>query len=102
MTQRLCRICRDWHDLNEPWPSACHGHFARYAGSSGIQVIKDIDPYKSTIDGSVIGSRGQHRDHLRAHGCIEVGNEWKPHIPDWDVPGRVDAIKQAMETSRVR
>ena len=39
------------------------------------QVIKDIDPYVSMIDGTVINSRSQHRDHLRANGCIEVGNE---------------------------
>lgn len=39
------------------------------------QVIKDIDPYVSQIDGSLITSRSQHRDHLRAHGCVEVGND---------------------------
>lgn len=38
-------------------------------------VINDIQPYKSVITGEVIGGRKQHRDHLRAHGCIEVGNE---------------------------
>ena len=42
---------------------------------SGPQVIKDIEPYKSMIDGQMITSRTRHRDHLRAHGCIEVGNE---------------------------
>lgn len=39
------------------------------------QVIGDIQPYISQIDGSVISSRSQHRDHLRANGCVEVGNE---------------------------
>jgi len=38
-------------------------------------VIPDIAPYKSTIDGSQITSRAQHRAHLREHNCIEVGNE---------------------------
>lgn len=42
---------------------------------SGPQVIRDIGPYKSMIDGSIIDGRKRHRDHLRAHGCIEVGNE---------------------------
>lgn len=37
----------------------------------------DIKPYRSMIDGSIIGSRSKHREHLRAHGCIEVGNETK-------------------------
>ena len=57
----------------------------------GIQVIKDIEPYRNMIDGKVIGGRRQHRDFLRAHGCIEVGNEQpKPKVegprrPDKDL-----------------
>lgn len=43
--------------------------------SLGPMVIPDIAPYKSMIDGSMITSRSVHRDHLREHGCIEVGNE---------------------------
>lgn len=43
--------------------------------ADGPMVIPDIEPYRSVIDGSVISGRRQHRDHLRAHGCIEVGNE---------------------------
>ena len=48
------------------------------------QVIADIDPYISQIDGSLITSRSQHRDHLRAHGCVEVGNEkMEPRKTSW-------------------
>lgn len=43
------------------------------------RVMPDISPYKSMIDGREITSRSRHREHLRAHGCIEVGNETK-HI----------------------
>jgi hypothetical protein len=39
------------------------------------QIMPDIKPYRSMIDGSVIGSRSHHREHLRAHGCQEVGND---------------------------
>lgn len=38
-------------------------------------VMPDIQPYTSMIDGSQITSRSRHREHLRDHGCIEVGNE---------------------------
>ena len=38
-------------------------------------TISDIQPYKSMLTGEMITSRSQHRDHLRAHGCVEVGNE---------------------------
>jgi hypothetical protein len=43
--------------------------------SLGPMIMPDIQPYKSMIDGSMITSRSIHRDHLRQHGCIEVGNE---------------------------
>lgn len=38
-------------------------------------VQSDIQPYQSMITGEMITSRSQHRDHLRQHRCIEVGNE---------------------------
>lgn len=38
-------------------------------------VMGDIAPYQSMIDGSMIQSRSRHREHLKANGCIEVGNE---------------------------
>lgn len=41
----------------------------------GHMVIPDIKPYQSMIDGTMITSRSQHREHLKANGCVEVGNE---------------------------
>ena len=38
-------------------------------------VQGEIQPYKSMIDGTMITSRSQHREHLRKHGCVEVGND---------------------------
>jgi hypothetical protein len=47
-------------------------------------VMSDIQPYRSMIDGSLITSRSQHRAHLKAHGCVEVGNEpMAPKKPSW-------------------
>lgn len=40
-------------------------------------VMTDMQPYKSMITGEMITSRSQHRDHLKAHNCIEIGNETK-------------------------
>lgn len=38
-------------------------------------VMRDIGAYCSPIDGAMITSRNQHRDHIRRHDVIEVGNE---------------------------
>ena len=46
-----------------------------YADPLAPIVMPDIQPYQSMADGSMITSRSQHREHLRAHGCIEIGNE---------------------------
>ena len=42
---------------------------------TGPDILPDIEPYQSMIDGRMITSRSQHRDHLRANNCYEVGNE---------------------------
>jgi len=60
-------------------------------------VMSDIPEYQSVIDKSVIGGRRQHRDHLRAHDCIEVGNEWKPpRRSEMSQAERVADIKRSM------
>ena len=38
-------------------------------------VMSDIGGYISQIDGSYIESRSKHRDHLKRHGMIELGND---------------------------
>lgn len=45
--------------------------------TSSAMVMGDIQPYISQIDGSIIESRSKHRNHLKSHGCIEIGNETK-------------------------
>lgn len=35
-------------------------------------IIGEIDPYRSTVDGSVIDSRTKHREHLKRHGMREI------------------------------
>lgn len=77
--QRLCRVCNKWHDTDEDWPDACLGHF-RHAGVSGLTIIKDIEPYRAVgVPGKpVVTSRRHHRDTLRAHGLVEVGNGKMP------------------------
>lgn len=44
-------------------------------GEAGFQFVPDIEPYKNMIDGKMITSRSEHRELLRRHNCIEIGNE---------------------------
>lgn len=43
-------------------------------------VMPDIAGYKSMATGEWIGGRRQHREHLRQHGLVEIGNEVKAHL----------------------
>ena len=64
------------------------------------EVMRDIKPYKSMITGEIISSRSKHRQHLKDHGCIEVGNETAPilnqykNIPDKLAASRKEIIRR--------
>ena len=62
---------------------------------SPLYFIPDIKPYKSMITGEMITSRSKHREHLKAHNCVELGNDIdltpKP-IPDVSPQKRKELI----------
>lgn len=67
-------------------------------------VIRDIGEYVSPLDGQHITTRSAHRDHMRAHNVVEVGNEpiGKMHATMQDDGPKVDrelgeAIKRRVE-----
>ncbi len=67
--------------------------------STGFQVMKDIKPYRSMIDGSEITSRSRHREHLRNNGCFEVGNDsslTRPPKPHESPPGLKEKVIRAV------
>ena len=43
---------------------------------SASMVMSDIGGYISQVDGSWIESRSKHRDHLKRHGMVELGNDF--------------------------
>lgn len=106
---RKCKICPEWHDVDEPWPQSCVGHFA--PKHSGPQVIKDIGAYisvaaeKKTGKPVYVGGRAQHREFLRRNGYTEVGNDsslYKQPAPrQIDTASKID-IRRAMEQVRSR
>ena len=49
-------------------------------------VLPDIEPYTSMITGETITSRSRHREHLKAHGYVEVGNDSSLNRPYKGIP----------------
>lgn len=65
-------------------------------------VMPDIEPYQSMIDGTMITSRSQHREHLARHGYEEVGNDSslykpRPALPDAAPEKRKELIRSQID-----
>jgi len=56
-------------------------------------VMSDIEGYVSQVDGSWIDSRSKHRNHLKQHRMIELGN---------DVPMKHPEIKLSRKSNEER
>lgn len=70
--------------------------------SEAPMIMPDIAPYRSMITGELIGSRSTHREHLRAHGYEEVGNDsslgrWRAEAPDVNPQGRKELIRRQVD-----
>ena len=54
-------------------------YYAEKAAEAPL-IMPDIAGYKSMVTGEWIGGRRQHREHLKQHRMIEIGNEVKAHM----------------------
>lgn len=87
----MCNACRTWFPVDD-WGYGCpqcghgNGRQVSYSEYPGVEIMPDIGPYRSMLDGSIIEGRAQHRKHLHRHNAVEIGNDsslLKPHvIPD--------------------
>jgi hypothetical protein len=60
-------------------------------------VSSDIGGYVSQVDGTWIESRSKHRDHLKRHGMVELGNDVPQQHKKLDVPKPEDRKRQIAE-----
>lgn len=101
MRHRWVYIDGEAHEVSEDYTPPLNGNRQ--------QVMPDIQPYRSQIDGSLITSRSRHREHLKAHGCVEVGNDsslYRQKQPIKSPPGLkekiIRATNQVLERERRR
>jgi len=73
---------------------ACGAMFTRVI--SPVNVMADIQPYKSMVTGEMITGRSQHRAHLKRHNCFEIGNENPMHKPVQRTRHEKDALRQEL------
>jgi hypothetical protein len=74
-----CRSCNKTEDVfrsvadYDNLPLCCGLVMGRVM--SAPRVMGDIQPYRSMATGEMIDGRAAHRNHLKTHGLVEVGNE---------------------------
>lgn len=94
MTERMCKSCGKWHDLDKPWP--CALRLRRWAAPN---VISDnMEPTKHHGTGRMISSKRAFSKETRQAGMVEIGNEpirMRKPVP-LDRSARRDAIRQAI------
>lgn len=81
----------------QPEKCATCGVYAEKCISRPAFAMPDIAGYTSIIDGRRIESRSAHREHLKAHGMVEVGNEKLPPKKPYEPKGIAADICRAME-----
>lgn len=77
MTQRLCKICLDWHNLGEPWPVECRVQSdAKRSELTAPMFISDtMDAVQSQLDGRMYDSKSALRRTYKDGGVVELGND---------------------------
>ena len=64
----------------------------------GPMIIDDIKPYQSMATGEMITSRSTHRDHLKQHGCVEIGDQnMQVQRPTFESPARKELIRAQID-----
>ena len=67
-----------------------------HAATPSPLIMGDIQPYRSMVDGSMITSRSHHREHLRQHNCIEIGNEQMESKPTQAKDNRKTVLREQL------
>jgi hypothetical protein len=94
---RFCRICKEFHDLEEAWPEDCLGHFGAPAMGAAPYVQSDsMAPIISMADGKPYDSKSRYRADLKARGMIEVGNDRMERRPAPITPVR-ETLRQTYQ-----
>ena len=101
MVERLCKVCRKWHDLDKPWPAKC----VRFTKSAAPNVISDNlgTHLRHMGTGQYLDSKSAFRAADKACGAVCVGNEATAKPRKFIEPPRPGPdIKRAIEQLRNR
>ncbi len=105
MRSRLCRSCREFHDVEAPWPEACLSHFGAPANAAPSIRPDGMSDTQNMADGKVYDSKSAYYAAVKAAGCEIVGNERSYREPERKTiapPRARDDIRRAIHELRNR
>lgn len=104
MAERLCRVCSQWHDLEQPWPSACYPKIeVKRSGLPCPRLASDqMTPVQSMLDGRMYDSKSALRATYRAAGVTEVGNDPARLRPRAKPKANEKAVRETVEKAAAR
>lgn len=82
------------------WLRDDYGHGSKRSRTiSSPMVIRDIEPYKSMLNGEMVTSRRRHRELLSQYGGVEIGNDIQAHMtppPKPQGPSRKETLHRML------
>lgn len=107
MTERFCKVCRGWHDLDHPWPDNCRPE--RNLARSDLptpRLIRDgLDDVWNPADGKTYSSKSAYYAAVKAKGLEIAGNDssiTKAHekaVETSSLPSLKDDLKAAWDAN---
>lgn len=83
MRERLCKVCRGWHRLDE-WPDECVTAARSLRADLALPgiVTDGMKPLQSQVDGRIYDKRSDLMAHYKASGVRIVDPGEKPPAPE--------------------
>lgn len=110
MSERFCRVCSSWHDLDEPWPLECYPKRDTARSDLPMPMIRldTTEPLRSMADGKVYTSKAAMRASYKASGnpqgieYTEVGDDKSFVTPAPKPLKRADrkSVREAVERGK--
>ncbi len=102
--ERLCKVCREWHDLSEPWPAECAAPAVEPSHLPTPLISHDtMNAVQSMTNGMYYESKSALRNEYKRAGVVEVGNDVPKEKPkvDWKAEKTKRAASIGRAISRV-
>ena len=83
---------RNNYDAIKWTPQRTRAKAGKSLNKASHNIMKDIEPFQSPVDGSYVTSRSELREHEKRHNVRQIGNDWagSERPSNWDTMRNVN------------